>query len=173
MKFFSGFSLNNEQAYFNEYIKEDDYTVVGFSYGAIKALEEVLRLEEEGIRVDTLQLLSPAFFQTKEEKFRRLQLLSYKKHEALYIKQFTRGCFTPLSKLNVEHIETKSEELRELLYYVWSEDDFSLLKEKGVKVEIYLGGEDKIIDVEAAREFFRHVGTLTYIKKANHFLQKN
>ena len=173
MKFFSGFSLKNEQLFFNEHIKEDAYTVIGFSYGAIKALEEVLRLVEEGKRIDTLQLLSPAFFQTKEEKFRRLQLLSYKKNEALYTKQFIRGCFAPLSRLSVEHIETKSEELRELLYYVWSEDDFNLLEEKGIKVEIYLGGEDKIIDVEAAREFFRNVGTLTYIKKANHFLQKN
>ena len=38
---------------------------------------------------------------------------------------------------------------------------------------VYLGGEDKIIDVEAAREFFLHVATVTYIKNANHFLQIN
>ncbi len=171
MKFFSGFSLTNEQAFFSDYIKEDAYTVVGFSYGAIKALEEVLRLVEEGERVDTLQLLSPAFFQTKEEKFRRLQLLSYKKNAALYMKQFLRGCFAPFGMQSVENIETKSEELEELLYYVWNEKDFTLFEESGVKVEIYLGGEDKIIDIQKAREFFKNVGTLTYIKKANHFLQ--
>ena len=173
MKFFSGFSLKNEQAFFSEYIKEDDYSVVGFSYGSIKALEEVLRLLEVGERVDTLQLLSPAFFQTKEEKFRRLQLLSYKKNSALYLKQFLRGCFTPFGLQSVEHIETQSEELEELLYHVWSEKDFVLLEQSGVKVEIYLGGEDKIIDVQAAREFFKNVGTLTYIKQANHFLQSD
>lgn len=172
MQFFSGFSLKNEQAFFSEYIKEDDYTVVGFSYGAIKALAEVLQLVEEGKRVDTLQLLSPAFFQTKEEKFRRLQLLSYKKNATLYMKQFLRGCFAPFSAQSVDNVATQSEELEELLYYVWSEKDFALLEESGVKVEIYLGGEDKIIDVQAAREFFRNVGTLTYIKKANHFLQQ-
>ena len=171
MKFFSGFSLTNEQSFFSEVLKEDEYTVVGFSYGAIKALREVLGLLEEGKRVDTLQLLSPAFFQTKEEKFRRLQLMSYKKNAPLYMKQFMRGCFAPYSLQSVEHIETKSEELEELLYYVWNEEDFTTLEEKGVKVEVYLGGEDKIIDIQEAREFFRNVGTLTYIKKANHFLQ--
>jgi len=118
-----------------------------------------------------LQLLSPAFFQTKEEKFRRLQLLSYKKNAALYMKQFLRGCFAPFGMQSVENIETKSEELEELLYYVWNEKDFTLFEESGVKVEIYLGGEDKIIDIQKAREFFKNVGTLTYIKKANHFLQ--
>lgn len=171
MKFFSGFSLQNEQGYFSDYIKNDSYSIVGFSYGAIKALEEVLRRVEEGERVDTLQLLSPAFFQTKEEKFRRLQLMHYKRDETLYMKQFIRGCFTPFSLQSLEHIATKYEELEELLYYVWSEDDFTLLEEMGVKVEVYLGGEDKIIDVVSARAFFSKIATVTYIKKANHFLQ--
>ncbi len=171
MKFFSGFSLANEQAFFYNYIKENAYTVVGFSYGSIKALEEVLGLLEKHKRVDTLQLLSPVFFQTKEERFRSLQLLSYKKNRSLYMKQFIRGCFAPFAIQSVEHIETNSEELKELLYYIWNKKDFILLKEKGVKVEIYLGGKDKIIDVQNAREFFRDVGTLTYVKNANHFLQ--
>jgi len=172
MKFFSGFSLKNEQIFFREYIKDDNYTVVGFSYGSIKALAEVLRLLEEGKRVDTLQLLSPAFFQTKEEKFRSFQLLSYKKNAPLYMKRFTRGCFTPFGMQSVENVATTSEELEELLYYVWNEEDFVFLEESGVKVEIYLGGEDKIIDVQAAREFFSKRATVTYIKNANHFLQK-
>ena len=171
MKFFSGFSLKNEQDYFSAYLNSDAYTIAGFSYGSIKALEELKRVLEGGQRVDKLQLFSPAFFQTKEEKFKRLQLMSYKKNASLYLQQFMKGCFAPYSVQSVEHVETSSAELEELLYYVWSEDDFALLERSGVKVEIYLGGEDKIIDVEGARAFFKNVGTLTYIKKANHFLQ--
>jgi len=51
--------------------------------------------------------------------------------------------------------------------------DFIDLTNKGVKIEVYLGGADKIIDVQSAREFFTQVSTLTFIKEANHFLQVN
>lgn len=65
MKFFSGFSLQNESYLFDSFIKNSDYTVCGFSYGAIKAFEYTIKQIENGNRIDTLQLLSPAFFRVK------------------------------------------------------------------------------------------------------------
>ena len=65
MQFFSGFSLQNDEKFFREFIQESDFCVCGFSYGAIKAFEYTQQLLEEGKRVDTLQLFSPAFFKAE------------------------------------------------------------------------------------------------------------
>jgi hypothetical protein len=173
MKFYSGFSLKNESYLFQSYLRESEYTISGFSYGSIKALDTVVEALQKGQRVDTLQLLSPAFFQTKDIKFKRLQLLSYKKNQEQYMKQFLSGCFYPYKSKTVESSSTSSRELNELLEYEWSYETLKEIAQKGVKIEVYLGGLDSIIDVEGAREFFLNVATVTYIKKANHFLQVN
>jgi len=171
MKFYSGFTLKNENYLFTALIKSSEYTICGFSYGAIKALEATKKALSEGKRVDTLQLLSPAFFQNKDEKFKRLQIMSYKKSKELYMKQFISLCFSPWEKKIVEHTETTIDTLRELLEYEWNLDELQAVVDKGVNIEVYLGGEDKIIDANAAKEFFLKISTVTYIKNANHFLQ--
>ena len=171
MKFYSGFSLKNESHFFDELIKKSDYTVCGFSYGAIKALDYVKKELKEGKRVDTLQLFSPAFFQTKTKEFKRLQLMAYRRNEEVYLRQFINSCFSPHEKKDVEHSVTVIDELEELLNYEWSLSELQEVTDKGVKIEVYLGSEDKIIDVEGAREFFLQTATVTYIKNANHFLQ--
>jgi len=170
MKFYSGFSLKDEDHYFSDYINRSDYSVCGFSYGAIKAFQHVKEQLEAGKRVDTLQLISPAFFQTKDEKFKKLQLLGYRKNRDTYLKEFTASCFLPYEKKIVEHSQNSVEELEELLNYEWDIDELNTIAERGVKIEVYLGGEDKIIDVESAKEFFLQVATVTYIREANHFL---
>lgn len=171
MKFYSGFSLRGESHYFEAFMDDSLYCVCGFSYGAIKALKYTKELLKIGQRVDRLQLFSPAFFQMKTEKFKRLQTLSYGKNKEAYIEQFVNSCFLPYEREEVLLIETRLEELEELLEYKWLLSDLVMLRDAGVKIEVYLGAEDKIIDVEAAREFFLHVATVTYIKNANHFLQ--
>lgn len=171
MKFYSGFSLKNEEYLFFDYIKTSEYTICGFSYGSIKALEATKKALRDGQRVDTLQLLSPVFFESKDEKFKRLQLISYKKSEELYMKQFISSCFAPWQKKIVEHVNTTLDELRELLEYKWSLDELKHILDSGVKIEVYLGGEDRIIDINAANKLFLQVATVTYIKDANHFLQ--
>jgi len=171
MKFYSGFSLHNESYLFDEYIKHSNYSVCGFSYGAIKACEYVQKQIASSKRVDTLQLFSPAFFQTKPEKFKRLQLMGYKKSVDVYLKQFINSCFDPYEKKILEHTQTDLSELEELLSYVWDKEILKNIAQSGVVIEVYLGGKDKIIDVESAREFFLEVATVTYIKNANHFLQ--
>lgn len=170
MKFYSGFSLKNEHFYFKEYINSSEYTVCGFSYGAIKAIRSIRERLELKKRVDTLQLFSPAFFQTKDEKFKKLQLLGYRKNQDSYLREFISLCFLPYKKKIVEHDKNSTEELEELLYYEWDISELKEIVRSGVKIEVYLGGKDKIIDVEGAREFFLEVATVTYIKNANHFL---
>jgi len=185
MKFYSGFSLKNEICFFKDFIKESKYTVCGFSYGAIKAFSYVKEQLACGNRVDTLQLFSPAFFQTKSDKFKRLQVLSYTKSKDKYLSQFIDGCFFPHpkstsslsltahAKKDLQHTQTRVEELNELLNFQWNQNDLQDLVDKGVIIEVYLGEKDMIIDVESAREFFLQVSTVTYIKNANHFLQIN
>lgn len=173
MKFYSGFSLKNEQYYFKEYINSSEYTVCGFSYGAIKALRYAQEMLSQKKRVDRLQLFSPAFFQTKDEKFKKLQLLGYRKNQDSYLREFIVSCFSPYEKKIVEHSKSSIEELEELLRYEWDIDKLKELVRKGLKIEVYLGGEDRVIDVQRAREFFLEVATVTYIKEANHFLLTN
>jgi len=170
MKFFSGFSLKNEEYFFEPYINRSEYAICGFSYGAIKAFENAEKLLREGKRVDRLQLISPAFFQSKDEKFKRLQLMAYRKNEDEYLRQFINACFLPYERREVEHSVTVLEELEELLYYEWSRVRLEALSKAGVTIEVYLGSADQIVDVTVAKEFFLDIATVTYIKDGNHFL---
>ncbi len=173
MKFFSGFSLTNEEYLFEQFIDSSEYNVCGFSYGAIKALNYVVEELNRGNRIDRLELLSPAFFQNKDAKFKKLQLLSYRKNKELYLNQFLKSCFDPYEKKIVQNVDTQVEELEELLYYKWDEEKLSYLSSRGVVIEVYLGSEDMIVDALSAKEYFLECSTVTYIKKANHFLQLN
>ena len=174
MKFYSGFSLKNDKHFFDEYIRDSEYCVCGFSYGAIKAYEYVKKELDLGHRVDTLQLFSPAFFQTKTEQFKSMQLRAYRKNQDVYLRQFINSCFSPYEVKKVElNNDTTIDELDELLNYEWDIVGLKDLEAKGVKIEVYLGSEDKIVDTDEAKEFFIEVATTTYIKEANHFLQIN
>ena len=173
MKFHSGFSLRNDIEFFSTYLNNSDYSVSGFSYGAIKAFKYVEEELKKGNRVDTLQLFSPAFFQTKSEKFKKMQLLGFQRDKNRYLDSFISSCFSPYEKAKVEHYEATYEELEELLNYEWSLSNLQELERQGVKIEVYLGQKDNIIDVSSAKEFFLEISTLTYVKNANHFLQTN
>ncbi len=173
MKFYSGFSLKNDEHFFKEYINYSEYTVSGFSYGAIKAFKYVKEQLDLGKRVDTLQLFSPAFFQTKSVKFKRMQTMSFKKDSSSYLNLFISSSFSPYHNKYIENVEANILDLNELLSYEWIVSELLRLRNSGVKIEIYLGGKDTIIDIEGARKLFVQVSTLTYIKDANHFLQTN
>jgi hypothetical protein len=101
MQFFSGFSLKNESYLFDTYIKTSQYTACGFSYGAIKAFEYVKEQLACAKRIDTLQLFSPAFFQSKPKEFKRLQIMAYKKNEERYLREFINSCFIPHAKQDI------------------------------------------------------------------------
>ncbi len=173
MKFYSGFSLKDEECFFESFINTSEYTACGFSYGAIKAFEYVKEQLACGNRVDTLQRFSPAFFQSKSSGFKKLQLRAFGKNPTNYLNTFVSSCFSPHAMVDIQRVDGSLDELEELLYYEWSIAQLQEICHKGVKIEVYLGGEDKIIDAQSARGFFKEVSTLTYIKDANHFLQTN
>jgi len=168
--YFSGFCLKNESELFEEYLTKNDFTVSGFSYGAIKAFEEVLNSNQ---RVDKLQLFSPAFFQTKDKKFKRMQLMFFKKDEIAYCNSFLENISFPSSiDCNKYFTLGTYAELEDLLTYEWSEEKLQKLVDKGVKIEIFLGSKDKIVESLKAKEFFVKYATIYYIKDLGHILNK-
>ncbi len=168
-KYFSGFCLNGEKELFSEYLIENDFTISGFSFGAIKAFEEALNSEE---RVDLIQLFSPAFFQTQNEKFVRMQLMFFKKDSNSYCENFLQNISYP-SDIEVSKYfkEGTYEELETLLTYKWDEKKLNRLLERGTQIEVYLGGVDKIIDSGKAYEFFKDFSTVYFIKNSGHILK--
>lgn len=170
MRFYSGFALSGDQHFFDPYLKHSDYTVAGFSYGAIKAAEYAHDAHE---RIDTLQLFSPAFFQTKKESFRRLQMGGYIKDTERYLENFLTSCFAPSPVAPISLGSNDAESLQELLYYEWKPELLETIRAKGIRIEVYLGLEDQVIDVAGAREFFLPYATVISIRKGNHFLQEN
>ena len=170
MIFYSGFSLKNEGSFFEPYLKKSEYTVAGFSYGAIKA---VIYASEATKRIDTLQLFSPAFFQTKKESFKRLQMGAFLKSKEEYSDNFLRTCFAPYDVQEVELDEDASEDqLRELLYFEWTQELMDSILSKGIRIEVFLGFEDRVIDVQGAKDFFLPFAIVTSIRTGNHFLQE-
>ncbi len=168
--YYSGFCLKNESELFSEFITKNDFSVSAFSYGAIKAFEEVLNSK---LRVDKLQLFSPAFFQTKDKKFKRMQLMFYKKDENAYCNNFLENISYP-SNIDCSKYFTQGiySELEELLTYEWDEEKLQTLVNKGVEIEVFLGEEDKIIEAQKAKDFFRNYATVYYIKDVGHILNR-
>ena len=167
-KFFSGFCFFEESELFDEYLIKNDFTISGFSYGAIKAFEEVLNSEK---RVDKLQLFSPAFFQNYDDKFKRTQVMYFKKDANAYCQLFLQNVIFPTNLDISKYFKLGTiKELEELLYYAWSEEKLQKLVAKGTKIEVYLGGVDKIIDASKAKEFFKNFATVYYIKEKGHLL---
>ena len=167
-KFFSGFCFFEESELFDEYLIKNDFTISGFSYGAIKAFEEALNSEK---RVDKLQLFSPAFFQNYDDKFKRTQVMYFKKDANAYCQSFLQNVIFPTNLGISKYFKLGTiKELEELLYYEWSEEKLQKIVDKGTKIEVYLGGVDKIIDASKAKEFFKNFATVYYIKEKGHLL---
>ena len=168
MRFFSGFSFKDEEYLFEKNLNRSEFTVTGFSYGSILAFEYVLDSEK---RVDTLQLFSPAFFQESSEAFIRMQLLYFKKDRKKYVKTFIKNSFFP--KDVPENIEIKKDnysDLEKLLRFQWKKEDIQKVLDKGVKIEVFLGEKDRIIDSTKAFNFFKQFGEVCLIKDTGHSL---
>jgi pimeloyl-ACP methyl ester carboxylesterase len=94
VRYFNGFSLQDEEQFFSEYLADGELAVAGFSYGTQKAFEYVYHSKE---RVDRLILLSPAFFQTQKPSFARTQLRYFQSGQEAYVKQFLENVSYPSS----------------------------------------------------------------------------
>lgn len=167
-RFFSGFCFVDESELFEDYLEINDFTISGFSFGAIKAFESVYNSEK---RVDKLQLFSPAFFQTQDARFKRTQLMYFKKDANAYCENFLKNVISPTNKDISKYFKLgSSEELDELLSYEWSEEKLQELVDRGIKIEVFIGGVDKIIDSQKAKDFFVNFATVYYIKEKGHLL---
>ena len=167
MKYFSGFLLNNEQEIFKEYLIDSDMSVSGFSYGAIKAFEYVYNSSN---RVDRLILISPAFFEDKTSSYIRRQLKFF--NSSSYVDSFLENIAYP-SNYNLSRYSQDGniEDLEKLLTYKWDKDRLKALQKRGVEIEIFLGGKDRIINSQKAYEFFKDFATIYFIKDVGHILK--
>jgi len=171
MLYFNGFSLKGEEKFFIDslLINESEHLVVGFSYGAQKALEYVYHTKK---RVDRLILLSPAFFHIEKPSFIRTQLHYFEVGKEAYIQKFLKNTLFP-SKANLTpflQAGTK-EELKALLEYQWDVCKLAHILENGTIIEVFLGEKDQIIPSVSAYHFFEPVVTKTYwIKNVGHLL---
>jgi len=166
MKYFSGFCLCEERELFKYYLENKDFVVAGFSKGAQDAVEYVLNTTN---RIDKLQLISPAFFDYNE-KIINLNIAAFKKDKNRYIKNFLTKA--GISEWRIENREFKIcdcsvEDLEKLLRFDWRKIE----KIKNIKIEVFLGENDKIINIKKAYEFFTKFADVYFIKKANHFLR--
>jgi len=167
-KFYSGFCFLNESELFSEYLHNGFFSISGFSYGALNAFEEALNSTS---RVDVLQLFSPAFFQNTDEKYKRMQLMFFKKDVTSYCKTFLDNVVFGSSKPIQNYFTQGSyEELDALLHYTWEKEKLEKLLNKGTKIEVFLGSNDKIIDATCAYDFFKEFATVYFIKDAGHIL---
>ena len=171
MTFYSGFSIQGEESLFAPFLDESDFCVAGFSLGAIKAIEYALVAPR---RIDKLQLFSPAFFQHKSEKFKRLQLLHFQKDKTTYTRNFLENISYP-SKMQMQsyYHDSDIDALKKLLYFVWDKKMLETLTNRAIMIELFLGQEDKIIDAQQTKEFFQDFATIIMIKDAGHILQKD
>jgi len=169
--YFSGFCLEGEAELFSDWLVESDYAVAGFSYGAIRALEYTL---ESRCRVERLLLFSPAFFQTRNERYRALQLRAFEKDPEAYVAKFLEHCASPASRdLSRYRSDGNVEELRELLSYRWEAEKLRRIRERGTVIEVFIGGRDRIIDAEGAIGLFAaEVDALYRIRGAGHILER-
>jgi pimeloyl-ACP methyl ester carboxylesterase len=172
MTFFSGFCLHNESELFGDYLdmwRDNPYVVAGFSYGAIKALEYTLSATR---RIDRLLLLSPAWFVDKERRFIKQQTIFYRKDPTRYRQTFYRNVAYPSNiDLSSYAIESPVEDLQALLTYPWPKEKLEAVAGKGVRIETYLGAKDRIINAEAAHEFFKAYSTSHLFKPFGHLLR--
>jgi len=169
MKYFNGFALKDEEVFFKSMLVESDFLVAGFSYGAQKAFEYVYNSKE---RIDRLMLFSPAFFQNEKKSFIKTQLRYYKADESAYTKQFLKNVVYP-SSVDLSHYlsEGSLEELEFLLSYTWDKKRFLELLDRGVVIEVFIGGLDKIVNSKESFEFFSEFAMTYFFKEKGHLLE--
>lgn len=144
--------------------------MAGFSYGAQRALEVAYESQE---RIQTLQLISPAFFQSSSEAFRRAQVRAFKHDEARYRERFLQNCTTEAELERVKRFSAPMdlEALETLLWYEWSAEKIGALVARGVEIEVFLGAKDRIIPAGEALAFFRALPVRVFwLKEGEHII---
>ncbi|WP_121021197.1 pimelyl-ACP methyl ester esterase BioV [Helicobacter vulpis] len=174
--YFSGFGFSNEDWLFAWLLEKGTrYDVAGFSYGATRALEFAYHQVKQGRRVQNLMLIAPCMLAHKSQAFKNLQLKAYQQDPHAYMRAFfekigwsallqqdpSLARFTHLGSL---------QDLQILLNYAYAPEKLEFLCAKGVRLEVFIGLEDAIMDAQALRSFFKNYGCVWCFKGANHLL---
>lgn len=169
--FFNGFALKNENLLLNDYLSINNFSVNGFSKGAQDAFEYTLKNKN---RIDNLHLISPAFFQNKSRKFKENQINIFLKNSKNYLNYFSKNITYNSHNINLSNLiyyhNNLEKDLKSLLEYVWDEEKILFLIKKKIKIQVFIGEKDKIIDSQKSFDFFSKLTTTYLIKNVGHLL---
>lgn len=165
--FYSGFCLNGEEGLFDEFLPSFGEYIAGFSYGSIAALKFAAQNKD----VAKLILLSPAYYTHKSADFKEAQIAAFETDPALYRLKLLKKSGLSEEEGKRYGIPGTSAELRELLYFDWNASEIASVSHRGVKIEVFIGGNDRVVEPEASAEFFRQYGSVYYLKNKNHILR--
>lgn len=187
MRYFSGFCFKGELHLFDDLfcdfnISLNEFDIVGFSYGAQRAIEYARSIFKTK-RIGRIFLLSPAFFQQKNESFVSMQLQLFNKNKDKYIISFLKRCGL---NLLLESIDNKglesyqeviekfdfldicsSQDLENLLRYEFKNLDFL----ENIEVFTFIGGSDLIVDSKESFNFFSKYTISFLLNDYNHILK--
>lgn len=167
--FFSGFGFSGEAKLFDRLLPDNkDFVLAGFSMGAIDAFLYLANCQQ---RVDDLILISPAFYQENDEKFKNFQLNNYIKDSQKYQNSVYKAC---QAKSDIENYKTATtkEQLEKLLFFVWDLEKLTNIINNGTKITVFLGEKDRVIDSKKALDFFSQVTTVYFYKNCNHLMEE-
>lgn len=170
--FFNGFALKNENLLLNDYLYFTNFSVNGFSKGAQDAFEYTLKYKN---RIDTLNLISPAFFQDRSLTFKEKQIHIFNKNRKGYLKQFSKNMIFNNKKISlisfIDYHNKLEEDLRYLLEYVWDEEKILFLLKKNINIKVFIGDKDKIVNPKKSFDFFSKLTNTYLIKNRGHILK--
>ncbi len=189
--YFSGFGFANENALFaapqsavRECLDVRECDVVGFSYGAQKAVRYALHATRP---IRRLCLLSPAFFHGMPTKRKEAELRLFAANPTRYLRAFLQQALgdTDASEAQRElvlpyfclaapesiHADALGDDLRALLFYAFCADELAQICARGIEIEVFLGAKDRIVNALEARDFFAPLATrLFWVRDAGHLL---
>ncbi len=190
--YFSGFGFANESALFAappsavyECLDMRDCDVVGFSYGAQKAVRYALQSTRP---IRRLCLLSPAFFHTMPTRRKEAEIRLFAANPTRYLRAFLQqalGGDTDASAAQKElvlpyfclaapesiQLDTLEGDLRILLFYTFCADELTQIRARGIEIEVFLGEKDRIVSATEARDFFAPLTTrIFWVQGAGHLL---
>lgn len=165
--FYSGFCLSGEEGLFDEFLPSFGEYAAGFSYGSIAALKFAAQNKD----VTKLILLSPAYYTHKDADFKEAQIAAFEADPELYRLKLLKKSGLREDEGERYGIPGTSAQLRELLYFDWGDSEIASVVDKGVKIEVFIGGGDRVVEPEASAEFFRRYGSVYYLKNKNHILR--
>jgi pimeloyl-ACP methyl ester carboxylesterase len=141
--------------------------VAGFSYGAIGAIRHALQDES----VKNLILLSPAYYTHKDREFKEAQLSAFEADPALYKLKLLKKSGLKEEEGELYGKDGVAEELRELLFFDWCSRDVASLVARGVRVEVFIGLGDRVVEPEPSSKFFDQFAKVYTLENKNHILR--